>query len=413
MTTEPAASDHGAVRERPLEGVRVLAVEQYGAGPYASMYLADMGAEVIKIEPPARGTSPGGDTSRQSGPHFLGDNDSHFFQTFNLGKRSMTLDIRAPEGRRLFERLVATADAVLNNLRGDQPARLGLTYEVLAPLKSSIVCAHLSGFGRTGPRASWPAYDYLMQAEAGYFSLTGEPDGPPTRMGLSIVDYLAGITTAFALTSALFSALRTGVGRDVDVALFDVAMAQLTYPATWYLNEKTVTRRRPRSGHPAVVPCEVFPTRNGSIFIMCVLPKFWVALCNALGCSELVEDPRFATPKARYENRDALAAELDKILRTEDTEVWLERLGGEVPAAPILGLDAALDSPYFREMGGIQTIDHPARPGLRVLSSPIRVDGERPVASKGPSLGADTDTMLKDLGLNADEIAALHAKGVV
>jgi len=243
------------ISDPPLKGIRILSIEQYGAGPYASMYMADMGAEVIKIESPATN----GDNSRASGPHFLGDNDSHFFQTFNLGKKSLSLDLRHPRGKGVLNRLVGDADAVLNNLRGDLPGKLGLTYADLCTFNPRIVCTHLSGYGRTGQRANWPAYDYLMQAEAGYLALTGEPNSPMTRMGLSMVDYLSGITTAFALTAALVGALRNGKGRDVDVTLYDVAMHQLTYPATWYLNEGDVVTRRPRSGHPYVVPCASFP----------------------------------------------------------------------------------------------------------------------------------------------------------
>ena len=406
-------SGAAGITEPPLKGVRILAVEQYGAGPFATMYLADMGAEIIKIETPPMPGVPGGDSSRQSGPHFLGDNDSQFYQAFNLGKRSITLDIRRAEGRETLRRLVRGADAVLNNLRGDQPAKLGLTYDALGQLKPSIVCAHLSGYGRVGPRASWPAYDYLMQAEAGFLAVTGEPDGPPTRMGLSIVDYLTGITTAFALTAALFGALRTGRGRDVDVTLYDVAMHQLTYPAVWYLNTGAVIERRPRSGHPAVVPCEVFPTGDGHIFVMCILPKFWIALCRTLGLSQLVDDPRFADPLDRFKNRDALVSLLDAVFATRTTAEWLSSLAGAVPAAPVLSLPEALDNPYLRETGGVQTIDHPVRSGFRVLSNPIQIDGARALARVAPALGADTDAVLIENGIGHDEIARLRADGVI
>lgn len=392
----------------PLAGIRVLSVEQYGAGPWASMYLADMGAEVIKIEAPQ-----GGDSSRASGPHFLGPDDSHFFQTFNLGKRSVALDLRTKAGRAVFARLAATADAVMNNLRGDQPGKLGLDHAALGAVKPSLVCVHLSGYGRTGPRADWPGYDYLMQAEAGFLDLTGEPDGPPARMGLSIVDYLTGVTTAFALTAALVGALRTGRGRDVDVTLYDVAMHQLSYPATWYLNEGDVTRRRPRSGHPSVVPCEVFPTADGHIFLMCVLPKFWEALCTGVGLPDLPHDPRFATPRARFDNRDALAALLDGALKAHPTAHWMAVLAGSVPVAPVLTLPEALDNPYLAATGGIQPIDHPARPGFRTLASPIRIDGARAPGRPAPQLGADTDAVLADAGFGKAEIAALRAEGVI
>jgi crotonobetainyl-CoA:carnitine CoA-transferase CaiB-like acyl-CoA transferase len=390
--------------------VRILAVEQYGAGPFASMYLADMGAEVIKIENPPRGKVPGGDSSRQSGPHFLGDNDSEFFQTFNLSKRSISLDLHTPEGRAIFHKLVGTADAVLNNLRGDQPAKLGLTHDAL----SGIVCAHLSGYGRFGPRSTWPAYDYLLQAEAGFMDVTGEPGTPPTRMGLSIVDYLSGITTAFALTAALFGAARTGRGRDVDVSLYDVAIHQLTYPAVWYMNEGDAISRRPRSGHPFAVPCETFPTADGHIFIMCILPKFWQALCAIVGHDEWLSDQRFATPAARRQNRDILATLLDEIFRDRTTGEWMAMLAGRIPAAPVLTMPAALDNPYLHDSGGVQTVAHREKPeGLRVLTSPIRLSGERIATKRAPALGEDTDDILGQIGVSPEEIAELRARGIV
>jgi succinate---hydroxymethylglutarate CoA-transferase len=396
------------IADPPLSGIRIVSVEQYGAGPWASMYLADMGAEVIKIEAPH-----GGDSSRASGPHHLGANDSQFFQTFNLGKKSVALDLRTDEGRAVFRRLAVTADAVMNNMRGDQPGKIGLDYAALGGLKPSLVCVHLSGYGRSGERAAWPAYDYLMQAEAGFLHLTGEPDGPPTRMGLSIVDYLTGITTAFALTAALLGAARTGKGRDVDVTLYDVAVHQLSYPATWYLNEGDETLRRPRSGHPAVVPTEVFPTADGHVFIMCVLPKFWEALCAAVGMPELVTDARFATSRDRFRNRNVLAAMLDGALKEHPTQHWMARLAGKVPVAPVLTVAQALDNPYLATTGGIQSFDHPARTGFRALSSPIRVDGERATARPAPALGADTDAVLAGAGLEAAEIAGLRARGII
>lgn len=396
------------IADPPLAGLRILAVEQYGAGPWATLQLADMGAEVIKIEAPA-----GGDFARASGPHFLGPDDSHFFQTFNQGKASVALDMRTEAGRTVFRRLAGTADAVLNNLRGDQPDRLGLTHAALAEVNPRIVCLHLSGYGRTGERAAWPAYDYLMQAEAGFMALTGEPDGPPARMGLSVVDYLTGITAAFALTAALVGALRTGRGRDVDVTLYDVAMHQLTYPAAWYLNEGDVVARRPRSGHPAVVPCEVFPTADGHIFVMCVLPKFWEALCTAIDLPDLPRDPRFATPPARFANRNALAAILDAAFAPRPTAAWMARLAGKVPVAPVLTLPQALDNPYAARNGNIAAYDHPARPGYRALASPIRLDGARPAVRPGPALGADTVRILAEAGFTATDIDSLRSTGTI
>jgi crotonobetainyl-CoA:carnitine CoA-transferase CaiB-like acyl-CoA transferase len=392
----------------PLTGLRVVSVEQYGAGPFGSLYLAHLGAEVIKIESPA-----GGDSSRASGPHFLGEHDSQFFQTFNQGKRSLTLDLKSEAGQEVLRRLAGSAQAVMNNLRGDQPSKLGLDYAALGPVRRDLVCLHLSGYGRTGPRAAWPAYDYLMQAEAGFMHLTGEPDGPPTRMGLSVVDYLSGITAAFALMASVWGAGRSGTGQDVDVALYDVAIHQLTYPATWYLNAGEETERRPRSGHPYVVPCELLPTADGHVFVMCVLPKFWEALARAMEVPELIDDPRFATPADRRANRDALAEALDARSRRATTDEWLERFAGRVPAAPVRTLPEALDNPYLEEVGGIGEVDHPALPGLRLLRSPIRLGGERLPMAPGPALGADSDAILGEIGYDAAARAALRAQGTV
>src|SRR5438552_5619597 len=249
----------------PLSGLRVIAVEQYGAGPYGSMQLADLGAEVVKIENPA----DGGDMARRVGPFFLGPEDSQFFHSFNRNKKSVTLDLKKPGARRVLHALAARADALFDNLRGDLPEKLGLTYAALASANPRIVCAHLSAYGRTGSRAPWPGYDYLMQAEAGYLSLTGEPAGPPSRMGLSIVDLMTGLFAAFALVSGVLAARESGQGCDLDVSLFDTAVQNLAYLATWYLNAGHVQGREPHSGHPSLVPSQLYRTRDGFIFIMC------------------------------------------------------------------------------------------------------------------------------------------------
>jgi crotonobetainyl-CoA:carnitine CoA-transferase CaiB-like acyl-CoA transferase len=397
----------------PLQGIRVLTIEQYGAGPYGTMHLADLGAEIIKVEAPARpGVAPG-DSARHAGPFFLGANDSQFFQSFNRGKRSVVLDLHQPQGYAAFLKLAAKADAVMNNLRGDQPAKLRITYADLQTANPRLVCAHLSGYGRTGPRAGWPAYDYLAQAEAGYLHLTGEPEAPPTRMGLSIIDYMSGVTMAYALTAALLGAYRSGKGCDVDVTLYDVAMHQLSYPATWYMNESYVSERRPRSGHPSVVPCEMYPTADGWLFIMCMTPKFWIALCECLGRPELAADERYRGFAERFANRDALADILDGEFRGATTGVWMQRLGGRVPAAPVLTLPQALDNPHFHATEGVLTLAHPQRPDLKMVAAPIRIDGRRPDASAGPALGADTEALLAEAGLSAADIASLRATGAV
>ena len=216
--------------------MRIVAVEQYGAGPFGTYVLADLGAEVIKVEQPGSGDAP-----RGVGPHFLGRGDSHFFQTFNRNKRSVTLDLQGPRrAREIFRKLVATADGVLNNLRGDQPGELGLAYADLADANPRIVCAHLSAYGRDGARAGWPGYDFLMQAEAGYFSLTGDPDRPPARAGLSLVDYITGVIAALALVSGIVAApAPPGVAWTSTRTSSMRRCISSSYPATWFLNKGT------------------------------------------------------------------------------------------------------------------------------------------------------------------------------
>ncbi len=306
----------------PLQGMRIIAVEQYGAGPYGTMQLADLGAEVIKIENPR----DGGDMARRVGPFLLGDNDSHFFQSFNRNKRSVTLDLQQPAAREVLAALARDADGVLDNLRGDLPEKLGLTYAALKPANPRIVCAHLSAYGRSGSRAAWPGYDYLMQAEAGYLALTGEPDGPPARMGLSVVDYMTGLFAGLGLLAGIIAARASGEGRDIDVSLYDSALQNLTYLASWYLNEGHEQKREPRSGHPSLNPCQLYRTRDGYIFLMCNKEKFWPALAQAIERPELADDPRFRRFADRLAHRADLTEVLDAALGQRTTAEWLAAL---------------------------------------------------------------------------------------
>ncbi len=383
------------MKDLPLKGLRILAVEQYGAGPYGSMHLADLGAEVIKIESP-----PGGDVSRATGPYFLGEGDSLFFQTFNLNKRSLRLDLKSAEGREVFEKLVGTADAVLNNLRGDQPARLGLDYATLGALNPRIVCAHLSAYGRDNERAAWPGYDYLMQAEAGFMALTGEPDGPPARFGLSMVDFMTGTTMAMGLLAAIIGAMRTGEGRDVDVSLFDVALHQLSYPATWYLNEGHRTERLERSAHPSTVPCQVYRTADGWVMLMCMLEKFWQGFIEGIGSPAWAAQPRFAGFAARRKVREELTGLIDAALETQPTAFWMEKFAGKLPIAPVLDIAQALENPYVERIGMIQEVAHP-KGTKRLLRNPIKLDGQRLDGRACPPLDADAGDVLDELGHRA------------
>lgn len=375
-----------------LDGIRILSVEQYGAGPYGTMLLADLGAEVIKIEDRARG----GDVSRGVTPYPLGEDDSQFFQTFSKGKKSVCLDLKSEDGHAAFLRLVESADAVANNLRGDQPAKLGLTFDALKAANPKIVCAHLSAYGRDTPRAAWPGYDYLMQAEAGFMSVTGEPGGPPVRFGLSMVDFHTGSHMATVLLAGVVSAMRSGVGCDVDVCLFDTALHQTSYPATWYLNERHEPERLPRGAHPSIAPSQLFRTKDGWGLLMCQIPKFWDRFCELAEAPALMSDPRFASNTARREHLAELTEAIDAILATRTTAEWMDLLGGEVPFAPVLDFAGTFENPYVHEIGMIETVDHPARPeGLQLLASPFKVNGKRPVSSRAPLIGEHDKSLLE------------------
>ncbi len=397
------------IQTLPLAGLRIIAVEQYGAGPWGTLYFSDLGAEVIKVENPAEG----GEVGREVGPHFFGPGDSQFFQTFNRNKKSIALDLKHADGQRVLHDLVRTADGVFDNLRGDLPAKLGLTYQALQEVNPKIVCAHLSAYGREGSRAAWPGYDYLMQAEAGHMSLTGEPDGPPSRYGLSVVDLMTGLAAAFALLAGITGARAGGMGRDVDVSLFDVALHNLNYPATWYLNAGAVTGRAARSAHPSLTPSQLYRTADGWIFIMCNKEKFWSALAGLLGKPEWTGDPDFATYPARLKNRDRLTRMLDDALMTHDTAHWLKELSGKVPVAPVNTVAAALDNAFVAERGGIGDYSYPDGRSARMVVNPIRLPGVELPARAAPALGADTDALLAELDYDAARIAELKHNHVI
>ena len=392
---------------KPLAGIRVLAIEQFGAGPYGSMYLAELGAEVIKIE----NRATGGDPSRQSGSVTLADDDSAYFQAFNLAKKSVTLNLKSDEGLALFHDLVKKSDVVWNNLRGSQPAKMGLTYDDLKGVKPDIICTHISAYGRDNDRADWPGYDYLMQAECGFLSVTGEPGTPPSRFGLSMIDFMTGVVAALGCVSALLARPSQG-GRDVDISLFDVALHQLTYPGTWYLNHGIETGRVARSAHPYNTPVQLYKTRDGWIFIMCMTDKFWQLLLERSEHTELADDPRFNSMAGRAENRDALTEVLDEIFQTQDTDHWFERLQTYIPVAPVYALPNALDNPFVASIGMMQTMTHREFGEYRGLSNPIKIDQQRLQTHCGAGLGADNQEILGE-GLGVTDLEDLATRGVI
>jgi crotonobetainyl-CoA:carnitine CoA-transferase CaiB-like acyl-CoA transferase len=392
----------------PLEGVRVLAVEQFGAGPWATLQLADLGAEIIKIEDPGNS----GDVGRYVPPFQEGE-DSLFFESFNRGKKSLALDLRNAEGRAVFGDLVATSDAVFSNLRGDGPAKLGLTYDALKDINPRIVCVSLSGFGMTGPRVKEAGYDYIIQAMAGWMSLTGDPEGPPTKSGLSLVDLSGGYVAAIALLAAIHRAQRDGVGCDADVSLFETALAELMYVGTWAATHGHITPRRANSAHPSIVPFQAFATADGHITIAAAKPHFWQRLCKAIEREDLLEDPRYESFASRDEHRDTLLAELDAVFVAHDSAHWVSLLvAAGVPVGRVNDVVEALEDPQTVARDAVIEYEHPNLGAVRQAATPLRLSGELPEPSRAPFLGEHTEELLREVcGYTDEQTAALREAG--
>jgi len=395
---------------RPLEDVRIVAIEQYGAGPFGSLQLADLGADVIKIEEPRSG----GDVSRYV-PPFQDGEDSLFFETFNRNKRSISLDISTKAGRGVFEDLVRCSDAVYSNLRGDVPDKLGLRYANLAHLNPAIVCVSLSGFGMTGPRRAEPGYDYILQALTGWMSLTGEVGGPPTKSGLSLVDFSGGYVAAITLLAGIHAARRDGIGMDCDLSLYDVAMSLLTYQATWHLTSGWEPERLSRSAHPSLVPFQLFQGSDDWFVLACAKEKFYKQVVALIGRPELADEPGFDSFAARAENRDEVIAVLDEAFAEHTAAHWVEALQeAGVPAAPIRTVAEAMDDAHTADRNLVTETEHPHFGTVRSMISPVRV-GDDPagfVHKRAPRRNEHAaDVLAGLLGYSNDKVTALERDG--
>lgn len=394
---------------RPLEDVRIVAVEQYGAGPFGSVHLADLGAEVIKIEDPRTG----GDVGRYV-PPYSEDEDSLFFETFNRNKRSLSLDLSTAAGREVFQDLVRVSDAVYSNLRGDVPEKIGITYDHLKHLNPRIVCCSLTGFGMTGPRQKEPGYDYILQGLAGWMDLTGEPDGPPTKSGLSLVDFSGGYVAAVSLLAGLHAARRDGVGMDCDVSLYDTAMSMLTYPATWHLNAGFTPVRTRHSAHPSLVPFQAFAASDGWLVVGCAKEKFWVRLAAVLGHEEwAAADSPYATFRLRQQNSDTLLPLLEELFLQRTVEDWLSVLyPAQIPCGPINDVPAALAEEHTRARNLIVETEHPRYGTVKQLASPVRVGDQAPEYRRAPQRNEDFDLLMRQVvGYSEERIDELATQG--
>lgn len=395
-------------RALPLQDVRIIAIEQYGAGPFGSLHLADLGADVIKIEDPANG----GDVGRSTPPYAI-EGDSLFFQAFNRNKRSVALDLTSQAGRAVFEDLVRVSDAVYSNLRGDVPARMRIRYEDLKNVNPAVVCCSLSGFGLTGPRSAQPGYDYLLQGLSGWMSVTGEPDSPPTKTGPSLVDYSGGLVAALALVAGVHAARRDGIGMDCDISLYDTALSMLTYLATWHLNADYAPSRTRDSAHPSLVPFQNFRTKDSFIVVACPKEKFWQRLADALEHPEWCHDPRFASFASRHRHAREVLALIQHEFLQKSTEEWISLLEQKsVPCARINTVEQALSEEQTSSRGLVVATEHPHWQTIRHVATAARVGPGRDEHRRAPSMGEHTADVVHSLiGYDSKRIAELRAAG--
>jgi crotonobetainyl-CoA:carnitine CoA-transferase CaiB-like acyl-CoA transferase len=368
----------------PLGGIRVLEVGHILAGPFGGMLLADLGADVIKIEP------IGGDLSRQVGSHTV-DEHNVYFASLNRNKRSVHIDLTTADGQAELGELAATAHALLVNLRPSVIRKLGLDYESLRRHNPKIVCVALTGYGLDGPAAELPAFDYVIQAGTGIAAMTGEPDGPPELAGYSAVDNSSGIMAALGLVAKVLE----GRGGQVDISLFEVMLAQLNYKAAAYLNGGGAPTRQRLGAHAFYVPAQLFETASGYLALFVTHDEFWRRLCVEIDRADWADDPRFVTMHARFEHRDELLLALGEELRRVSAAEWVERLRPlGLAVGEVVGLADALDGELARSRGTVISVDTPSGP-LRMVANPIRIDDAPAEYRTPPRLHEHTDELLR------------------
>jgi formyl-CoA transferase len=392
----------------PLDGVRVIDLSRVVSGPFCTMSLGDMGADVVKIEEPGRG-----DESRAFGPPFLGG-ESPYFLSVNRNKRSCTVNLKSEAGKAILWRLLDTADVLIENFRPGAMARLGLDYDAVSARHPRLVYCSISGFGDTGPDAGRPGYDLIVQGESGLMDLTGEADGPPTKVGTSIADLTAGSMAIQGILLALYARQTTGRGQYVTIAMLDAMASLLTYNAgNYFATGESSTRRG--NDHPSVVPYQTFRAKDGWMNLGIANDSLWVRYCDAIERPDLRDDPRFAAAPDRVKYRDVLVPIIVELTAARSVQEWVELLGAAgVPCGRIRTVAEACTNPQLTERGKVVDRPHPTAETVRMVGLPIELsDTPGRIETAPPLLGEHTDDVLRDAGYADNEIRALRENGAI
>ena len=391
-----------------LKGITVLDLSRVLAGPLCTMMLADLGAEVVKVERPG-----GGDETREWGPPWAGG-ESAYYLSVNRNKRGITVDLKAEEGREVVRRLAAKADILVENFKTGTLDKMGLGYDDLAPLNPGLIFCSITGYGHTGPDRDQPGYDFAIQGRGGIMSITGEPDGPPMKVGLAIVDVTAAQYAAVAILAALEARHTTGRGQRIDISLLDSQIAWLVNRAGNYLVGGAEPQRH-GNAHPSIVPYESFRARDKWFTVAVGNDSQFARLAQTLGAPELASDPRFVSNPARVEHRLELVELLSGYFRRRDAEEWLTAFRREkIPGGPINSIPEALADPQVLARDMVIEMPHPTAGVVRLVGSPLKLS-ETPAAyvRHPPLLGEHTDEVLAELGYDADEVRSLRQHGIV
>ncbi len=390
-----------------LEGTRVLDVSRVLTGPYCTLMLADLGAEVIKIEMPEKG-----DDTRAWGPPFLGG-ESAYFLSVNRNKKSVTVNLKAPEGREVVLKLAAQSDVFLENFAPGVAQRLGLGYEDVRAVNPRMVYCSISGFGQDGPYRDVPAYDIILQGMGGLQGITGEPGQAPVRIGVAVADIAGGMFAAYAIVAALFRREKTGAGERIDVSLLETQLAWLTYMSGYYFATGEDPERA-GSRHPTIVPYQAFSTTDGFLNVAAGNDEIFRRLCEAIGRPELATDPRFATNPKRVENRLELEPLLERILAARTTSEWMGILTRHtVPAGPVYRLSEIVRDPQVAARKMVLSLRHPTAGTIRQFAPPFRATENRGPHVPPPLLGQHTEEVLRNLGYSAERVSELRRAKVI